>query len=191
MNRDEIYDHLAKVYLGKKSSVQETKNKKINSAWLTMNIVVTLLILASSFYGFTAFLNRQQIDLKNRVVFSLNNNPIRVVYDLEFPYPPVKTFSLSIPTKDISKFNKLNVSIRGMDSGYPGVVKLILSNQKNEKATYFLQDIGLDWQHLSIPIEKFRMTDLTTVTDLSFVLESWNVQSKKGTMLVDDISFSN
>jgi hypothetical protein len=191
MNRDEIYDHLAKVYLGKKNSIQETKKKKINSAWLAMNIVITLLILASSFYGFTAFLNRQQIDLKNKVVFSLNNNPIRIVYDLEYPYPPVKSFSLSIPTKDISKFSKLNVSVRGMDAGYPGVVKLILTNQKNEKATYFLQDIGVDWQHISIPLEKFRMTDFTTVTDLSFVLESWNVQSKKGTMLVDDISFSN
>jgi len=191
MNRDEIYDHLAKVYLGKKNSVQETKKKKINSAWLAMNIVITLLILASSFYGFTAFLNRQQLDLKNRVVYSLNNNPIRIVYDLEYPYPPVKSFSLTIPTKDVSKFSKLNISVRGMDAGYPGVVKIILTNQKNEKATYFLQDIGVDWQHVSIPLEKFRMTDFTTVTDLSFVLESWNVQSKKGTMLVDDISFSN
>lgn len=191
MNRDEIYDHLAKVYLGKKNSVQETKKKKLNAAWLTMNIVITLLILASSFYGFTAFLNRQQLDLKNRVIYSLSNNPIHIAYDLDYPYPPVKSFSLSIPTKDISKFSKLNVSIRGMDAGYPGVVKLVLSNQKNEKATYFLQDIGLDWQHLIIPLEKFRLTDMTTITDLSFVLESWNVQSKKGIVLVDDISFSN
>lgn len=191
MNRDEIYDHLAKVYLGKKSSVQEIKKKKMNSAWLAMNIVITLFILASTFYGFTAFLNRQQVDLKNRVVYSLNNNPIRIVYDLGYPYPPVKTFALTIPTKDISKFSKLNVSIRGMDTGYPGVVKLILSNQKNETSTYFLQDIGVDWQHVSIPLEKFHLTDLTSVTDLSFVLESWNVQSKKGIVLVDDISFSN
>ena len=191
MNRDEIYDHLAKVYLGKKSSVQEIKKKKMNSAWLAMNIVITLFILASTFYGFTAFLNRQQVDLKNRVVYSLNNNPIRIVYDLGYPYPPVKTFPLTIPTKDISKFSKLNVSIRGMETGYPGVVKLILSNQKNETSTYFLQDIGVDWQHVSIPLEKFHLTDLTSVTDLSFVLESWNVQSKKGIVLVDDISFSN
>ena len=191
MNRDEIYDHLAKVYLGKKSSVQEIKKKKMNSAWLAMNIVITLFILASTFYGFTAFLNRQQVDLKNRVVYSLNNNPIRIVYDLGYPYPPVKTFALTVPTKDISKFSKLNVSIRGMDTGYPGVVKLILSNQKNEKSTYFLQDIGVDWQHVSIPLEKFHLTDMTNVTDLSFVLESWNVQSKKGIVLVDDISFSN
>ena len=92
MNRDEIYGHLAKVYLGKKNSVQETKKKKLNSAWLAMNIVITLLILASSFYGFTAFLNRQQIDLKNRIVYSLSNNPIRISYDLGYPYPPVKAF---------------------------------------------------------------------------------------------------
>ncbi len=191
MNRDEIYDHLAKVYLGKKNSVQETKKRKLNSAWLAMNIVITLIILASSFYGLTAFLNRQQLDLKNRIVYSLNNNPIRISYDLGYPYPPVKTFSLAVPSKDISKFRKLNISIRGMEAGYPGVVKLTLSNQKNEKATYFLQDIGLEWEHLSIPLDKIRLTDMTNVTDLSFVLESWNVQNKKGIVLVDDISFSN
>lgn len=191
MNRDEIYDHLAKVYLGKKNSIQETKKKKINSAWLAMNIFITLLILASSFYGLTAFLNRQQLDLKNRIVYSLNNNPIRIAYDLGYPYPPVKTFSLAVPTKDISKFRKLNISIRGMEAGYPGVVKLTLSNQKNEKATYFLQDIGQEWEHLSIPIDKIRLTDMTNVTELSFVLESWNVQNKKGIVLVDEISFSN
>ena len=191
MNRDEIYDHLAKVYLGKKNSAQENKKKKLNTAWLVMNIAVTILILASSFYGFTAFLSRQQFELKDRVVFSLSNSPIKVPYNLEYPYPPVKTFSLTIPNKDISKFSKLNISVRGMDGGEPGVVKLILTNQKNEQATYFMQDIALDWQHLSIPLENFKLTDLTTVTELSFVLESWNVQSKKGVLLVDDISFSN
>lgn len=191
MNRDEIYDHLAKVYLGKKNSVQETKKKKINSAWLAMNIFITLLILASSFYGLTAFLNRQQLDFKNRIVYSLNNNPIRIAYDLGYPYPPVKTFSLDVPSKDISKFHKLNISIRGMEAGYPGVVKLTLSNQKNEKSTYFLQDIGLEWEHLSIPLDKMRLTDMTNVTELSFVLESWNVQNKKGIVLIDEISFSN
>jgi hypothetical protein len=191
MNRDEIYDHLAKVYLGKKNSVQETKKKKLSAAWLMMNIIITLFILVSSFYGFTAFLNRQQIDLKNRVVYSLNNNPIRIAYNLDYPFPPVKTFSLPIPSRDVSKFDKLNVSLRGMDEGYPGVVKLVLSNQKNEKATYFIEDVGLGWQHLTIPLDKFKMTDLTSVTDVAFVLESWNVQSKTGIVLIDDISFSN
>jgi len=191
MNRDEIYDHLAKVYLGKKSSVQEKKKKKLNAAWLMMNILITLFILVSSFYGFTAFLNRQQVDLKNRVVYSLNNNPIRIAYNLDYPFPPIKTFSLSVPSRDISKFSKLNLSVRGMDEGYPGVVKLVLSNQKNEKATYFIEDVELGWQHLTIPLEKFKMTDLTSVTDVAFVLESWNVQNKSGIVLIDDISFSN
>ncbi len=191
MNRDEIYDHLAKVYLGKKNSVQETKKKKLNATWLMMNIIITLFILVSSFYGFTAFLNRQQVDLKNRIVYSLNNNPIRIAYNLDYPFPPVKTFSLSIPSRDVSKFSKLNVSLRGMEDGYPGVVKLVLSNQKNEKATYFIEDVEHGWQHLTIPLDRFNMTDLTSVTDVAFVLESWNVKNKTGIVLIDDISFSN
>jgi hypothetical protein len=192
MNRDEIYDHLAKVYLGKRESISPKKSKprRVNHSLLVINIVITAVITISAVCGFTAFLTRRA-DLKSQVFYALNNNPIRIVYDLNEPYPATKTFSISIPSKDASKYKVLNVSLRGMDGAYPGIVKVVIANQKNEQAIYYIQNVQNTWQKASIPFEKLNLTDWTTITEVSFVLEAWNVDFRRGTVLIDGVSFSN
>ncbi len=191
MTRDEIYDHLAKVYLGKRESIVEKKKKKqLNQSWLIINGVITAAILISTVYGFTAFLTRR-VTLNNEVFYSLTNNPIHIVYDLNDPFPSTKTFSITIPKKDASKYSHLNMTIRGMKQAYPGIVKMIVGNQRNEKATYYIQNVQGSWQKVSVALDKLNLTDWGTVTDVSFVLEAWNVDFKKGAVLIDDVSFSN
>jgi hypothetical protein len=192
MTRDEIYDHLAKVYLGKRESISPKKGKTraINRSLLVINIVITAVITISTVYGFTAFLTRRG-DLKSQVFYALNNNPIRIAYDLNDPYPATKIFSITIPNKDVSKYKVLNVSLRGMDGAYPGIVKVVVGNQKNEQAIYYIQNVQSSWQKASIPFEKLNLTDWTTITDVSFVLEAWNVDFRRGTLLIDGVSFSN
>ena len=191
MTRDEIYDHLAQVYLGKRDRVEEKKKRQLN-AWLVINIVITLVILASAFYGLTAFLTRRAESFKNSVIFALNNSPIRVSYNLNSPFPQVKTFSLTIPKMNVSKYDKLSFSIRGLEEGFPGVVKVVLKNQKNETASFYIKDVRLKWQELNIPFDEFtQITDWTDLTEVSFVLEAWNAEKKKGAILIDNICFSS
>ncbi len=190
MTRDEIYDHLAQVYLGKRSDKAEEKNPPFN-AWLVINIVLTFVILASVVYGFTAFLaNRGEYSRKG-VIFALNNGPIRILYDLNEPYPQVKMFSLNLPGINVSKYEKLSFSIRGLEGGFPGIVKIVLKNQKNEKSFYYVKNVRLKWQSFSIPLEEFpQITDWTALTDVVFVMEAWNAEKKKGVILIDNICFS-
>ncbi len=191
MTRDEIYEHLAKVYLGKRQDiVVEQKKKSINQPWLVINIAITAVLLISTVYGFTAFLTRKT-GLKDQVFYALNNTPIRITYDLNDPFPAAKTFAIDIPVKDVSKYASLNFGIRGMNGAYPGVVKLLVTNQKNERATYFVRDVDARWQQVHVPLANLNLTDWTTVREVSFVLEAWNVDFRKGTVLIDDISFSN
>jgi hypothetical protein len=191
MTRDEIYEHLAKVYLGKRENVAEEKKKKrINQSWLVINIAITAVIVISTVCGFTAFLTRRA-GLQNQIFYALNNNVIKVAYDLNDPFPSTKTFAIAIPDKDVSKYRKLNLSIRGLNGAYPGVVKLVVSNVKNEKATYYIKSVGADWRKVSVPFANLNLTDWTTVREVAFVLEAWNMDFRQGAMLIDDISFSN
>ena len=191
MTRDEIYDHLAQVYLGKRDRAGEKRKQQFN-VWLVINCVITVIILASAFYGLTAFLTHRSDLLKNSVLFSLNNGPIRVSYDLHHPYPQIKTFVIKIPEMNVSKYDKLSFSIRGLEEGFPGVVKIILKNQKNETASFYAKDVRLKWQEIDIPFDEFiDMTDWTNLTELSFVLEAWNAEKKKGVILIDNVCFSS
>ncbi len=192
MTRDEIYDHLAQVYLGKRSDKVEGKKKRQFNAWLVINIVLTIVILASTFYGFTAFLTNRGEYSRKSVIFALNNGPIRISYNLNSPYPQVKTFSLRIPKMNVSRYEKLSFSIRGLEEGSPGIVKVLLKNQKNETATYYVKGVRLKWRTLNIPFDEFtQITDWTTVTDVAFVIEAWNAEKKTGIILIDNICFSS
>ena len=191
MTRDEIYDHLAQVYIGKKSTVEREKKNQLN-AWLVMNAVVTLVIFGSAFYGFTAFLSQRSDLFQNKVIYSLSRGPIRITYNLEYPYPPVKSFALTTPQIDAGKYQALRFSIRGMEEGYPDIVRVEVRNNKNETASVFIDSVGLEWQQQEIPFEEFqRISDWTNITEVSFIIESWNTDKKKGIVLIDDICFSS
>ena len=191
MTRDEIYDHLAKVYLGKKTNTAEQKKRQLNS-WLIINIVTTIIIFASAFYGLTAFLARRGDVLQNKIIYALNNGPIRINYNLTQPYPPVKTFSLAVPEINVLKYSRLQFTIRGLDNGTPGVVRVSVRNHKNETASVLIEHVNSAWQNYSIPFSEFQqISDWTTIEEVSFILESWNADKKKGTILLDDICFSS
>ena len=148
MTRDDIYDHLAQVYLGKRKESDHKKKRQFN-AWLLINVFITVIIFASAFYGLTAFLTRRGLSLENSVIYSLHNGPIRIEYNLQQPYPPIENFTLNIPAIDVSKYKKIQFSIRGKEEGTPGIVKVVLKNQKNETAYYYVKGVDLKWtEHL-------------------------------------------
>lgn len=192
MTRDEIYEHLAQVYLGKKTKQAEIVKKKQVNAWLVINIMITVIIFASAFYGLTAFLTTRDETFHNKIVYALNHGPIRLKYNLDYPYPPVKTFSLSVNRVNAAKYKNLQFSIRGLEEGYPGIVRIEVKNARHEVSSMFIEDVNLDWQNLSIPLEKFtEISDWSSIAEVSFILESWNIEKKKGIVLIDDVCFSS
>jgi len=191
MTRDDIYDHLARVYLGKRNQSEEQKKKQFN-AWLLINIFITIIIFTSAIYGLTAFLQRRDDVLRDRVIFALNKGPIRISYDLNFPQPPVKTFSLTVPKVNASRYTQLRFAIRGTDEGYPGIMRVEVRNRKNEISSVFIENVHRDWIRMSIPLEQFeKISDWSDIEEISFILESWNTDRKKGGVFLDDICFSS
>ena len=191
MTRDDIYDHLAQVYLGKKNEIKEQKKRQFN-AWLLINIVITCVIFASAVYGLTAFLTHRGEALQNKIIYALNNGPIRIKYNLTQPYPPVKRFSLEVPQLNAAKYKRLEFSIRGMDEGSPGVLRIELRNKKQETAAVIVKNVHLDWQRVSIPLDRFKeITDWSNIDEVTFILESWNIEKEKGIILIDDVCFSS
>ncbi|MBF0522740.1 MAG: hypothetical protein HQL24_06765 [Candidatus Omnitrophica bacterium] len=190
MSREDIYDHLAQVYLGKRKKTEEKKKKQF-SAWFVINIFTAVIIFASVFYGLTAFLTRNGLTLKKNIIFTVYSGPLKIDYNFKQSFTPSKTFSLSIPpTLNPGKYASFQFSIRGKDVS-PGIVKVVFKNKRNEIASYYVQQIGQKWQKVNIPLGKFyQITDWSTIVDVSFVLESWNVDSKEGAVLIDEICFA-
>ncbi|MBF0387478.1 MAG: hypothetical protein HQL20_06440 [Candidatus Omnitrophica bacterium] len=190
MTRDEIYDHLASVYLDKRGKAEE-KKAKTPSAWLAINIVLTAVILTSVVFGLTAFLTRQDDLLKSRVIYALNNSPIRLTYNVGEGYPQAKDLSIALPPVEAAKYSRLNLTVKAASGGNPGMLKIVLTNAKDEHASYYLQGLKTKWQDYSITFDQLDLTDWKSLKDISFVIEAWNAQKADGTVFIDNISFSN
>lgn len=192
MTRDEIYDHLAQVYLGKREGSENTTKKNKFNAWLLINILITVIIFSSAFYGLTAFFTHNDSYLQEHVIYSLYRGAVTMDYRFADDTPPVKSFSIATPGLDASDFGSLKFSIRAKEEGTPGIVKVSVKNQLGEEASFYVQGINYKWQDYEIPFYEFsKITDWTSLTDVSFVLEAWNVDKRKGLILIDNIEFSS
>ncbi len=193
ITQEEIYDHLAKVYLDKKQkqNTPPPPPKKKFPFQKTIQVFGLLSLLAIVFYGFSAFLSKK-VTTAQSVIFALNHNPIRIKYNLNPPFPAIEIFSMNVPLIDASKYRYINFMVRGLEEGYPGVIKVTVRNKRNEVSSYLIQDIKLKWKKVSIPVAEFKeISDWSNLQDISFVLEAWNAEKKKGIVLIDDISFSS
>ena len=193
MTKEEIYEHLAQVYLGKKSQDKKRPVQKFQLLRFAREakVFAMILALALAFYSLTAFLSRRDEDLKARILFALNNSPIRIKYNLNEPFPQVKDFSIPISKSDIAKYKSLGFSIRGLEEGYPGIIKVVLKTKKNEMSFQYVEGINLKWRHHVLLLKDFSgISDWSSLSEVAFVLEAWNVTKKKGIILIDDICFS-
>ncbi|MFH1359415.1 MAG: hypothetical protein ABIJ41_00065 [Candidatus Omnitrophota bacterium] len=190
MTKSEIYEHLARVYIGKSEKAEPQRRKRFNIK-IFKQALLTIIFVTLSFYGLTAFLSHRNGSLDHQIIFALTNSPIRIPYNLNSPYPQIKSFSIPIPKTDALKYNELRFSVRALEEGTPGTMKIILRNRKNEASFYFIEGIDLKWKKVSIPLKQFEaITDWTNLSDVSFVLEAWNAKKKKGIILIDDVCFS-
>lgn len=186
MTREEIYEHLAKVYLGKR------KIKKKNNNFIKILLLVNLIavVLLPSFY----LIKNKKSDIISKqeqsFALSLNYYPLRLVYNFKEGSPQVENFSLYFPNINIEDYGALKFSIRGSGYNSPRILKVSLENKKKEKSAYYFEGITNKWQKIIIPLSEFpQITDWTNITTLSFIIEAWNTDNQNGSVLIDDVSF--
>lgn len=190
MTKDEIYEHLARVYLGKKKKKKKAPGFKFYIL-LFLNIFAVIGIATLFLYGLKGTLPKGML-ARNDIYFSLNQYPLRLQFNFQAPYPQIENFSLPLPEIDARPYRLLEFSIRATRMAAPAILRITLENKKKEMSSYFLKSVSTKWQKITIPLAEFKeITDRSNITKVHFVFEAWNIGTKKGAVLIDDICFSN
>jgi len=189
MTREEVYEHLANVYLGKKKN--NKKNYNLIKILLIVNLMAIILIPSIYFIKINRTIAAQkQKKQEESVSLALNYYPLRLVYNFQDDSPQVKNFSLYLPKVNVKKYNSLVFSVRGYRSSLPRIIKISLENKKREKSVYYFEGITTKWQKVTIPLSEFKkITDWSNITKLSFIVEAWNNDQDKCSVLIDDVHF--
>lgn len=188
MTREEIYEHLASVYLGKRKA----KKKRFSFLKILLFINLIAAVLLSSIYfikNYRTIIIKQEKQDKS-ISLALNYYPLRLAYTFPKNTPQIKNFSLHLPNISVEDYDSLVFNIRGYKNGLPRILKVSLENKKKEKSAYYLNHITTKWQKITIPLSEFKeITDWSNLKKLSFIIEAWNIDNEKVYVLIDDICF--
>lgn len=186
MDKKDIYEHLAKIYLDAASLKRKKKPKDILS-------FRALFFISVIFIGLTILIFSNLYKYKNK---SLNSEFALVlcpdVVKVNFNFDPAKkeTYSVDLNNLDLNRFKTLGFSLK--KANYQDIISLRVEFTSNfkEKSEIYLKDIPHKWQDYKIDFKEFKnITDWSSMQSLSFSVEEWNVRENRGVVYLDNVRF--
>ena len=117
---------------------------------------------------------------------------MKLDYCVDSPNPAYNGFWMMLPNLDASKYDTLNLWVKGDEkAGYTTVFKIEIKNANKQVGRYYVSNVGDQWKQVSIPLSEFRgLIDKTDLTEFVVVFEDRMATNKKGVIYIDDITFT-
>jgi len=186
MDKKDIYEHLAKIYLDA-SSKRKKKGKEYTGLFRNLFIgassLAVILLLALIL---PAALNRNPKNAEIALVLA----PDAVKINFHFDPARKECYNIPLNQLDISKYKALAFSVKKVRYSDTVNLRVEFVNQYKEKSETYLQDIPSKWEEFRIELFRFKgISDWSHMRQLSFVIEEWNAKDKRGVVFVDNIRF--
>ncbi|MDD5618106.1 MAG: hypothetical protein PHG69_03340 [Candidatus Omnitrophica bacterium] len=183
--KQDVYEHLAKTFLDKKKRKKRDKNLWVVIA---ISVIASIVLLSAT----TFILTKKKFF--SRSLYVLNDKaPTLIEYDFTtLGNSKTKALSFNLNNIDLSKYHFINLSIRTQENTkINSTLKVQIENSLLEKDAQYISGINTKWQRASLPLDNFKLIkDWSKVKTLTFVVEDWNVSSKKNSVIIDDIHFA-
>jgi len=184
MDKKEIYEHLAKIYLDaskkkKRSSEIVAARDLLFVAFFIVSISVVAIIITtvksrSLSNDAPLFVNRQITK-----IISHNSNPTRDEI-VSFPLAELK----------LEGFSGLAFSARKMSPRDTLYLVIEFINFKKERSRVYLRSLDSDWKDFKLDFKEFsHISDWLSLARLSFSVEKRNRKAERGAVYISDIRF--
>lgn len=184
MDKKEIYEHLAKIYLDASSS-KIKKNKKHfipkNVFYLSFPAIIILIIIV-----LLSFQKNNHLDSKIALVLQSN----RIKINFNFDPAQKEIYLVNLNKLNLNSYKTLAFSTK-KDSYKNNIsLRVEFTNVFNEKSAVYLTNIPHKWQEYKIDFSEFKnITKWSEMSNIAFIIEQWNVQKNHDIVYIDDIRF--
>ena len=186
MNKKEIYEHLANIYLDA-SSKSSKKKKRFNSyPKAIQGMILTGAVLVLGLGSFTTYSRIFHRAPTGQIALFLHQDTAKI----NFNFDPAKKeiFSLNLKQLNLSKYKTLGFSVKKTNPHEIISLRIEFTNRFNEKSEVYIKDISSKWMDKKIDFKNFaKMNDWTQMKELAFSIEEWNVREKSGIIYLDNI----
>jgi len=182
MEKKDIYEHLAKIYL---DASTKKKKKSAKSKWNRHLVFVSLGLIAILTVSLSGFLLKHK-RLNSQISLVLQAD----VTKINFNFDPAKKeiYSLGLKKLNLARFKTIGLAIKKANYSDKISLKLEFANVFKEQAVVYLKDIPNKWQDYQISLSDFKaISDWSEMTTLALIVEEWNTTEKQGIIYIDNI----
>ena len=186
MDKKEIYEHLANIYLDASSKSSKKKRKSKPYPKSIRNLILVGLLLVLGLGSGIAYSNFNYHNQNAQIALFLFQDTAK----LNFNFDPAKkeAFSLELKQLNLSKYRTLSFAARKVNPKDTIALKIEFVNRFNEKSEVYLKDISSKWTNHDIDLNRFaKINDWGQMKALSFSVEEWNAKEKSGIVYIDNI----
>ena len=186
MNKKEIYEHLANIYLDA-SSKSSKKRHRLSAYPKQVQVIFLLgLVLILGLGSLVTVSHVRKYNRPGQTALFLYQDTAKI----NFNFDPAKkeTFSLNLKQLNLSKYKALALMLRKTNANDTISLRVEFTNHFNEKSEVYVKDISSKWTDHRIDLSRFvRMQDWTQMKEVAFSVEEWNVREKSGIVYLDNI----
>lgn len=186
MDKKEIYEHLANIYLDASSKLPKKKRKLKAYPKVTRNLALVALLLVLALASGITYSNLGLRNHSAQIALFLYQDSAKI----NFNFDPAKkeTFSLNLKQLDLSKYKALAFGVRKTNPNDIISLRIEFVNRFNEKSEIYLKNISSKWSEQKIDFSRFvKMNDWSQMKILAFSVEEWNAKEKSGIVYLDNI----
>lgn len=183
MDKKDIYEHLAKIYLDA-SSNKKKKRKSYHKFFNKFYVIIAVFIFCIITVKLVFFIRNKPFNREIALVL------LSEAAKINFNFAPAKkeTFTLGMNNLNLKRFNSLGFSLKKKNYNDTIALRVEFSNSFKEKSEIYVKNIPYKWQDYKIKLSDFKnINDWSNISNLIFTVEEWNTREKEGIVYLDNI----
>lgn len=187
MNKKDIYEHLAEIYLDASSkSSPKAKKNAANQRVAKQILVVTLAIIGVFVFAAIFAPHKQKTIRLSELSLILTHEPVKI----NFNFDPAKKeiYSLNLANLDVNRFKTLGFTVKKANFLDKISLRVEFTNSFNERSEIYIKDIPHKWKDYQLSLFDFKkIADWSKMKQLAFIVEEWNTREKNGVVYIDNV----
>lgn len=185
MDKKEIYEHLANIYLDASSTKKSGRKNKENPRFRYLFFSSLALIVVLSIVLFTG-IHKYHASRGSQIALYLSSEAAKI----NFNFDPAKkeVFSLDLNKLNLSAYKSLAFSLKKKNFFDTIYLRVEFTSVYNERSFIYLKDLPHKWGDYNLKFSEFKdISDWSLMSGLAFIVEEWNAKEKKGVVYIDNI----
>jgi hypothetical protein len=186
VNKKEIYEHLANIYLDASSKSSKKKSKIRSYSKLVQGLFLLGVVLIAGMVSLVTYSNIHHRTQPGQIALFLYPGTAKINFN--FDPASKEIFSLNLNQLNLTRYDALGFAVRKTNPKDIISLRVEFTNRFNEKSEIYIKDISSKWTDYKIDLSRFgRKEYWTQMKELAFSIEEWNAREKIGIVYLDNI----